>query len=754
MATKRKVVIDTAGSKSSKGVSANGLNERGVTNYIANILVTRLKANGFDCVLVKYGNKDKAEDSSLIKNMLALRGWKKKDCIFVDLHASYSASSGQRGACYVTNSSSSASKTLGDHTLSCYVNGMKKIDNKSNSGKSHSNANYAQLKGWHAAMQFHPINIRSKDDCNLYKGGKQIQSGSSLTGISHTSQLSYSTLVANAILEGICKACNVASDNGSAEGDLLGADGGLGDASNEMASTMGSVSTEGATGNVDAWIGTKFGEDYDYSTVTFSQLLQASYDEKKYGPNIAQISQPLVKFTNAGAFYDMESEDNADATEVLKQYAKFYLESNNARVDTCNLQLIGSPWLRPGFNVWLDPVYDDKIYYIDSITHSGNPSSGAYTNLTLSYGRRRSDFLATGKNKKLGSIGDDDNIFTKDKYYKKAKNFGTVLDSKSDFDSYKTKLAQIESTLSSKGIITADESPYTAIYKDGKGDDALRNPTINVVNEVGDVIFEKDEWEKITGRKDYDKLLQDQKAKTKDEEGDEKDPDDDKSVTEDQKKDNNKKDDTKKDNTNKSGRPFEATSSSKASATTTTTTTDTNKTTRLQDSDDTKMSWKAGRFVCDNSLKKGKSGNTVKQLQSILNKFIDDGTIKGDKLTVDGKFGTKTETRLKAYQKAKKLKVDGICGTKTVAQINKDLGFSEKTSLSEGEQIETKEASGRLTDVMFTDSYSIDEIQSMLTSVYKKAPEVVTRRKNVIKKGCEALRKVMDSYYVNNDWNK
>ena len=750
----RKVVIDTAGSKSSKGVSANGLNERAITNYIANILVTRLKKNNFDCVLVKYGNKDKAEDSSLIKNMLTLRKWKKKDCIFIDLHASYSASSGQRGACYVTNSGGSASKLLGDHTLSCYVNGMKKIDNKSNSGKSHSNANYAQLKGWHAAMQFHPINIRSKADCNLYKGGKQIQSGSSLTGIAHTSQLSYSTLVANAILEGICKACNVASDNGSAEGDLLGGDGGLGDASNEMANVMGSVSTEGATGNVDAWIGTKFGEDYDYSTVTFSQLLQASYDEKKYGPNIAQISQPLVKFTNAGAFYDMESEDNADATEVLKQYAKFYLESNNARVDTCNLQLIGSPWLRPGFNVWLDPVYDDKIYYIDSITHSGNPSSGAYTNLTLSYGRRRSDFLATEKNKKLGSIGDDDNIFTKDKYYKKAKNFGTVLDSKSDFDSYKTKLAQIESTLSSKGIITADESPYTAIYKDGKGDDALRNPTINVVNEVGDVIFEKDEWEKITGRKDYNKLLQDQKAKAKDENENEKDPNDDKSVTDEQKKNNSKKDDTKKDDTDKPGRPFEATSSSKASATTTTTTTDTNKTTRLQDSDDTKMSWKAGRFVCDNSLKKGKSGNTVKQLQSILNKFIDDGTIKGDKLTVDGKFGTKTETRLKAYQKAKKLKVDGICGAKTVAQINKDLGFSEKTSLSEGEQIETKEASGRLTDVMFTDSYSINEIQSMLTSVYKKAPEVVTRRKNVIKKGCEALRKVMDSYYVNNDWNK
>ena len=758
MATKRKVVIDTAGSKNSKGVSANGLNERAVTNYIANILVTRLKANGFDCVLVKYRNKDKAEDSKLIDDMIALRkGWKKKDCIFIDLHASYSASSGQRGACYVTNSGGSASKLLGEHTLSCYVNGMKKIDNKTNSGKSHSNASYSQLKGWHAAMQFHPINIRSKADCDLYKGGKQIQSGSSLTGIAHTSQLSYSTLVANAILEGVCKACNVSSDNGNAEGDLLGADGGLGDASNAMASTMGSVNPEGSTGSADAWIGTKFGEEYDYNSVTFSQLLEASYDEKKYGPNIAQISQPLIKFTNAGAYYDMESEDNADATEVLKQYAKFYLESNNARVDTCEVQIIGAPWLRPGFNVWLDPIYEDKIYYIDSITHSGNPSSGAYTNLTLSYGRRRTDFLSSGKKRKLGALGDDDNIFTKDKYYKSAKDFGTVLDSASDFNSYKAKLKQIEDTLKKdKSIVLAHESPYVAIYKDQKGDSALRNPTINVVNEAGEVIFEKEEWEAITGRHDYDKLLKDQKqeAKSDDNNNDEKDPDDDAKGTKDKDSDNNKKDDNKKDGKKgSSSKPSASKSSTTKNKNNTSTNTSTTKK-NLQDSDDTKMSWKSGRFVCDNNLKKGKTGSTVKQLQAILNKFIDDGTIKGDKLTVDGKFGTKTETRLKAYQKAKKLKADGVCGSKTVARINKDLGFSEKTSLSEGVQIETADAKGRLTDAMFTGSYTIDQIQSQLNSLYSKAPEVVTRRRNVIKAGCEALRSVMDSYYVNNDWNK
>lgn len=736
MGLKRKVIIDTAGCKNSVGVSANGTNERAVTRSIGTLLVSRLKKNGFDAVMVDYGNKDKTEDSKIITNMLALRGWKKKDCIFVDIHASYSASSGTSGPCVVSNKGSSASEILANKTLTCYITGMKSSRNsyKYNSHKSHYDANYSQLKGWFAAMQFHPFNIRNKKDAELFTKSQVFSSEDSQFGFIHSNGTNYSLLVANAILEGIGAACKVATDNGDLQEDGLNADGGVANASNAMASTMGSVDPAGSTGSADAWIGTKYGEEYDYDSVTFSQLLEASYDEKKYGPNIAQISQPLIKFTNAGAYYDMDSEDNADATEVLKQYAKFYLESNNARVDTCELQTIGAPWLRPGFNVWLDPVYEDKIYYIDSITHSGSPASGAYSNLTLSYGRRRTDFLSSGKNRKLGALGDDDNIFTKDKYYKSAKDFGTVLDSAGDFTSYKTKLKQIEDTLKKdKSIVLAHESPYVAIYKDQKGDSGLRNPTINVVNEVGEVIFEKEEWEKITGRHDYDKMLADQKQQEEEDKDKDKDSD----------KDDSSKDDTNKNDNSKKGSSSKASSSSSPSATK-----------NLQDSDDTTMSWQKGRFVCDNTLKKGNTGSTVKQLQAILNKFIDDGTIKGDKLTVDGKFGAKTETRLKAYQKAKKLTADGVCGSKTVAQINKDLGFTGKTSASEGVKVETADAKGRLTDAMFTGSYTISQIQSQLDSLYSKAPEVVTRRRNVIKAGCEALRSVMDSYYVNNDWNK
>ncbi len=59
-----------------------------------------------------------------------------------------------------------------------------------------------------------------------------------------------------------------------------------------------------------------------------------------------------------------------------------------------------------------------------------------------------------------------------------------------------------------------------------------------------------------------------------------------------------------------------------------------------------------------NTLKQGSKGNGVKWLQWELNE-------SGANLAVDGDFGSKTLTALKAYQKGHGLTVDGICGQKT-----------------------------------------------------------------------------------------
>ena len=62
--------------------------------------------------------------------------------------------------------------------------------------------------------------------------------------------------------------------------------------------------------------------------------------------------------------------------------------------------------------------------------------------------------------------------------------------------------------------------------------------------------------------------------------------------------------------------------------------------------------------VPSSTLKKGSSGSGVVWLQTALKNL-------GYEITIDGIFGTKTETVVKKFQEEAKLKVDGVVGTQT-----------------------------------------------------------------------------------------
>jgi hypothetical protein len=83
--------------------------------------------------------------------------------------------------------------------------------------------------------------------------------------------------------------------------------------------------------------------------------------------------------------------------------------------------------------------------------------------------------------------------------------------------------------------------------------------------------------------------------------------------------------------------------------------------------------------------------------------------------------------------------------------MNKDL---ETINKNMGTYKDVKTGSGRLSQCLFTGSYTLSEIQTKLDSIYSKAPEVVDTRRNTIKKGVEAIKKLGDSVYANNNWNK
>lgn len=66
-------------------------------------------------------------------------------------------------------------------------------------------------------------------------------------------------------------------------------------------------------------------------------------------------------------------------------------------------------------------------------------------------------------------------------------------------------------------------------------------------------------------------------------------------------------------------------------------------------------------------LKRGDEGLQVKRLQRFLNWVLE--LEEGEKLKVDGIFGAKTLSALKAYQKAYKLEPDGLFGQKSLDKI-------------------------------------------------------------------------------------
>jgi M6 family metalloprotease-like protein len=73
--------------------------------------------------------------------------------------------------------------------------------------------------------------------------------------------------------------------------------------------------------------------------------------------------------------------------------------------------------------------------------------------------------------------------------------------------------------------------------------------------------------------------------------------------------------------------------------------------------------FKVGRFI-PRTLRKNSIGSMVKTLQCILNSVGANPTLQ-----VDGNFGTKTETAVKAFQKSQKLTQDGIVGPTTWGEL-------------------------------------------------------------------------------------
>ncbi|GAA1724101.1 C40 family peptidase [Brachybacterium phenoliresistens] len=87
------------------------------------------------------------------------------------------------------------------------------------------------------------------------------------------------------------------------------------------------------------------------------------------------------------------------------------------------------------------------------------------------------------------------------------------------------------------------------------------------------------------------------------------------------------------------------------------------------------------------TLYKGKSGERVEALQSLLND-------EGANLEVDGKFGPKTDAAVRAYQDENDLQVDGRVGPETRGSLSGGVSVSSSDSSAKAEVSSSKSTSG------------------------------------------------------------
>lgn len=124
----------------------------------------------------------------------------------------------------------------------------------------------------------------------------------------------------------------------------------------------------------------------------------------------------------------------------------------------------------------------------------------------------------------------------------------------------------------------------------------------------------------------------------------------------------------------------------------------------------------AGKVILMVTVKKGSSGDAVKQLQEWLNQLgYDCGR-------PDGIFGTQTEFAVKKFQVNHGLKADGIVGALTWNEIEKELGIGGDEQKEDGQ-----DAPG--------DSPDLDDVIRRLEAIGEELRKVTEEIKALTAKG-------------------
>lgn len=180
--------------------------------------------------------------------------------------------------------------------------------------------------------------------------------------------------------------------------------------------------------------------------------------ERKYGINVFETQQPLIRMNTTNT-----TDNYGEVVPMLKQYTKYLYNVLNSATVNASMTMLAAPWLRLGFNLWLDPNGMSRFYYINSIRHSGD-ANGVYTALGLTYGRSETEYTEMyNSNSSLGKT----HTFTKDAKIK-SEEYVTpgkyAIVTPDEFKGFKSYVSKIHDKYDNQGVIESYNSDYRDIY--------------------------------------------------------------------------------------------------------------------------------------------------------------------------------------------------------------------------------------------------------------------------------------------------
>lgn len=103
-----------------------------------------------------------------------------------------------------------------------------------------------------------------------------------------------------------------------------------------------------------------------------------SDEERLYKVNLKVSEQLLIRYDTPTG-----NGGNMNADNLVQRYAKYMMQLYRAESHGVTVSLSTCmPFIRPGWNAWLEPTRRNAVFYITGVSHQGSYGNGAYSTVT------------------------------------------------------------------------------------------------------------------------------------------------------------------------------------------------------------------------------------------------------------------------------------------------------------------------------------------------------------------------------------